>query len=98
MDRFQGHFGSVQINDPKSDIAKHYNSEGHAGTEDMKLHILDFISLSPDSKAGANIRDQIEFNWIHRLHTPQPMGLNIQDAVIHQNRTLSRHWRTYNQL
>ena len=98
MDRFQGHFGSVQRNDPKSDIAKHYNSNGHTGTDDMILHILDFISLSPDSKAGANIRDQIEFNWIHRLHTQQLMGLNIQDAVINQKKTLSRHWISYNQI
>jgi hypothetical protein len=98
MDRFQGHFGCVQRNDQKSDIAKHYNSSGHTGTDDMIIHILDFINLHPESKSGANIRDQIEFNWIHRLHTPQPMGLNIKDAVVHQNRTLSRNWSTYNKL
>jgi hypothetical protein len=69
MDRFQGHFGVIQRNDPNNDIAAHFNENGHRGTDDMKIHILDFIFLHPESQSGAGIRDHIEANWIHRLHS-----------------------------
>jgi hypothetical protein len=80
MDRFQGHFGVIQRNDPSSDIAAHFNSTNHNGTQDLKIHIGDFIFVHPDSQAGLSLRDHIEFNWIHRLHTQQPMGLNILET------------------
>lgn len=92
MDRFQGHFGVIQRNDHNSDIAKHYNSEGHEGTKDMILHIVDFIYLHPESKEGGQLRDHIESNWIHRLRTPQPIGLNIQDIPTLRNRTRPQTW------
>ena len=95
MQRFQGHFGMIQRNDPKSDIAKHYNSANHKGTNDMQIHILDFIHLNPGSLPGGKIRNQIEMNWIHRLHTQQPMGLNILDDLRTDHTRHTRNWRFY---
>ena len=79
MDRFQGHFGAIQRNDNNNDIAKHYNTNQHDGTADMMIHIVDFIFLHPESQSGSTLRDNIEMNWIHRLHTQTPMGLNTLD-------------------
>ena len=95
MDRFQGHFGVIQRNDRNSDIAAHFNSNGHNGTQDMTIHILDFIFLHPESLSAASIRDHIEVNWIHRLHSQQPMGLNIMDAPPSNVTPGTRNWRNY---
>jgi hypothetical protein len=96
MDRFQGHFGNIQRNDINSDIAKHFNTNEHQGTVDLEIHIVDFIYLHPESEAGSRIRDNIEVNWIHRLHTQQPMGLNILDnPPTITGRSTSRNWQTY---
>lgn len=95
MDRFQNHYWITQKNDPTSDIASHFNSNGHEGIKDIQIHILDFIYLHPDSEAGCTIRDQIELNWIHRMHTSQPYGLNIQDHTTPVNTRISRNWTTY---
>jgi hypothetical protein len=96
MDRFQGHYGNIQRNDANSDIAKHFNTNEHKGTEDIEIHIVDFIYLHPESEAGSRIRDNIEVNWIHRLHSQQPMGLNILDnPPTRTGRSTSRNWQTY---
>ena len=77
MDRFQEHFRAVTKNSPKNDVAYHFNQPDHNGLDDMNLHILDFIHLHPDSREGHRVRLNIEMNWIHRLHSQQPIGLNI---------------------
>ena len=79
MDRFGNHFTSIQRNDGKNDVCKHFNSEKHSGIADLKLHILDFIYASPNSEFGMCLRDQIEFHWIQRLRTQLPHGINTMD-------------------
>ena len=79
MDRFQGHNQSIKDNDPRSEVARHFNLPSHEGKRDMKIHILDFIFANPNSEMGKALRDTIEFHWIHRLHTVIPMGLNTMD-------------------
>ena len=94
MDRLQEHFYLTEKKD-SNEIAKHFNQEGHHGTEDMSVHIVDFIHLGPETLAGAELRDQIEMNWIHRLHSAQPIGLNTMDKPLYPNRRITRHWETY---
>ena len=83
MDRFQGHFWCIQSKSiDNNDVARHFNLPDHDGINDVKIHILDFIHANPltDTKRSAYTRDHIEMNWIHRLHTQQPLGMNTMDA------------------
>ena len=81
MDRFQAHFYNVGYKQPKSEIAKHFNSEGHKGLEDVEIHILDFIHSHPAGNKAKYLRDLVEFNWIQRLHSNAPLGLNTMDPL-----------------
>ena len=79
MDRFGNHFTSIQRNDGKNDVCKHFNGTGHAGIDNLQLHILDFIHAAPNSEFGRALRDHIEFHWIQRLRTQLPHGINTMD-------------------
>ena len=79
MDRFQGHFYNVSKKSTDHSVGRHFNESCHHGIEDIEIHILDFIHQSPESAGAAYLRDKIEMNWIHRLKTPSPMGLNVLD-------------------
>ena len=77
MDCFQGHFYNVKKTSSDHIVGRHFNEPGHHGIDDMEIHILDFIHQSPESQGAAYLRDKIEMNWIHRLKTPTPKGLNV---------------------
>ena len=62
-----------------SDVPYHFNLEGHLIERDMKVCIIDFIYEHPESKKTKSLRSTIERNWIHRLHTMAPKGLNTLD-------------------
>ena len=47
----------------------------------MEIHILDFIFSHPKADHSVTLRLQIEFNWIHRLRTMLPSGLNTKDKT-----------------
>ena len=79
MDRFVNHFTSIQRNDGKNDVGKHFDLAGHSGISDMKLHILDFIHAAPNSDFGRALRDEIEFHWIQRMRSQLPHGINTMD-------------------
>jgi hypothetical protein len=79
MDRMSEHFLTIKKADPLSPIGGHYNTTGHHGISDVIIHILDFISCPPDSYRAKHLRDVIELNWIHRLSTVLPYGLNSMD-------------------
>ena len=81
MDRFQGHFYNIGHNRPMSEIGRHFNTNGHKGLDDVEIHILDFIHAHPEGKKSKHLRDLIEYNWIQRLHTNAPTGLNIMDPM-----------------
>ena len=81
MDRFQAHFYNIGYNKPKSEIGKHFNLPGHKGLEDVEIHILDFIHAHPAGRKSKYLRDLVEFNWIQRLHTNAPLGLNTMDPL-----------------
>ena len=79
MDRFQQHFYNIVHNRPGSEIGKHFNTNNHKGLSDVEIHILDFIHRHPASLRSKKLRDSIEFNWIQRMHTNAPLGLNVMD-------------------
>ena len=79
MDSFGSYFASINRNDGKNDVCEHFNQPDHSGVKDIKLHIVDFFSATPESERAAVLRDQIEFHWIQRLRTQLPHGLNNMD-------------------
>ena len=87
MDRFQAHFYNIAYNRPKSEIGKHFNSTNHKGLDDVEIYILDFIHAHPMGERAKHLRDLIEFNWIQRLHTNAPLGLNTMDLLVHNSGT-----------
>ena len=92
MDRFGHHFTSIQRNDGKNDVCKHFNQPGHSGIQDLKLYILDFIHAAPNSDFGKALRDEIEFHWIQRLRSQLPHGINTMDKSPAPNK-LCKKWR-----
>jgi hypothetical protein len=79
IDRFGKHFYHIKIKDKKLPLGKHFNLPGHNGIDDMEIHIVDFIFAAPNSSAASKLRDQIEKNWILRLRTFAPFGINTLD-------------------
>ena len=79
MDRFQAHFYNIGHNKQVSEIGKHFNKPDHHGLDDVEIHILDFIHAYPEGRRSKHLRDLIEYNWIQRLHTNAPTGLNFMD-------------------
>ncbi len=79
MDRFGSHFTSINRNDGKNDVCKHFNQKDHNGVKDLKLSIVDFIYAKPETDRAKALRDQIEFHWIQRLRTQLPHGMNTMD-------------------
>ena len=79
MERFQGHFYNINNNKREDTIGRHFNSQGHHGIQDIEIYILDFIHITPDSEAALQERLRKESDWIHRLRTPAPWGLNYMD-------------------
>ena len=83
MDRFQDHFHKINRNIQNSDIGTHFNSNQHKGLEDVEIYVVDFIHCSPESGIARKLRHTIEKNWIFRLRTLIPDGLNLIDAPIY---------------
>ena len=83
MDRFQDHFHKISRNIPASDIGKHFNSADHRGLDDVEIFVVDFIHCSPESEIARKLRHMIEKNWIFRLRTQIPDGLNLIDAPVY---------------
>ena len=83
MDRFQAHFYNIVYNRPKSEIGKHFNLPGHKGLQDVEIQVVDFIHAHPLGRKSKYLRDLVEFNWIQRMHTNAPLGLNTMDLLVH---------------
>ena len=77
--RFVHHYYSVDKGDVTKPVGKHFSQMNHRGTDDMLIHVLEFIKKPPSSEVAAKIRDKVEKRWIHLLRSPAPQGLNIED-------------------
>ena len=60
-------------------VGLHFSSEHHSGQKDLKIKVLDFIKVHPQSLKAKNLRLKIEKKWIHTLRTPAPQGMNMMD-------------------
>ena len=86
MDRFQDHFYKISKALTNTDMGRHFNTLDHRGLEDVEIHIhiVDFIHITPDSAPAQRGRNVVEKNWIYRLKTMVPIGLNLIDAPIYE--------------
>ena len=79
MDRLMEHFRNIRQNCQTHIVGHHYNSHGHNGLRDIRVHILDFIPVHPESMTATQVRDSAERKWIFRLRSQVPIGLNLFD-------------------
>ena len=91
--RFSGHIGSIRRKELQEDVGRHFNQPGHRGLDDIEIKVLDFIFVVPKTEHGLILRLQIEFNWIHRLRTMLPFGINTKDKTPLE--TGCRSWKHY---
>ena len=90
--RFQEHFEDVQKATVEKDIGRHFNLADHQGSKNMKIFILDFIYEHPRTKLAQDLWNIVQHDWIQRLRSQLPWGLNTMD----KSPTLSqacRNWR-----
>ena len=70
----------------QSVIANHFKNCGNNHTpgftpsDNMEFHVLDYIERHPMSIRANELRLLIEYNWIHRMKTATPNGLNVMDS------------------
>ena len=51
----------------------------HRGTDDMLIHVLEFIKKAPSSELAAKVRNKLEKWWFNLLRCPATQGLHIED-------------------
>jgi len=84
MDRCVQHFYHIKKKHKRFPIGRHFSQKDHNGLQDVEIHIVDFIQHS-SSLGAAYLRDKIEKNWIQRLRTSAPYGINIMDVKYQTN-------------
>ena len=78
MSRIQDHYTKIKKSDTQSPTAVHFSRADHRGTADIILHVLAFCPLANDSNASNQWRLGVELDWIRKLRTPTPNGLNLE--------------------
>ena len=79
-ERLREHFRNVTKNNANDPIGRHWNSMNHRGKpEDVKSYILAFITAPSDSRDALQMRLRVENQWVYRLRTSLPHGLNSMD-------------------
>ncbi len=77
--RLVEHFSDINKKDPNKPLGLHFGRSDHPSTEVLEIYVLKFIQNPPDSQPGKLERDFHETQWIHRLKTSLPFGLNSMD-------------------
>ncbi len=77
--RFYHHFWQTRNYPTHTSVARHFNSSGHHGPDDMNIYVLSFAFAPPGTDGSETERLTIESGWIHRLKTNPPYGLNVDD-------------------
>ncbi len=76
--RFSTHFNLIEARSDTHSVSRHFSRPDHRGLKDLEIHIVDFIHAKPRSTKASQLRYKIEMNWIHRLRTQAPSGLNFE--------------------
>ena len=60
-------------------IYKHFHSDEHQGLRDIEVHLIDIVNAKDNLLAK-------EGQWVYRLRSVRPEGLNESDFFFSQNR------------
>ena len=77
--RFHAHFFSIRHHKQTDAVDLHFSGLDHNWTKDVRINVLEFSKLPPQSNEALDLRFKIEKYWIHKLMCPAPRGLNIMD-------------------
>ena len=78
-ERLKEHLGKIEAGEGDNDVPTHFKKPGHKGKEDVSISVLDFVFRHPLCDRALELRLLVEFNWIHRLKTQTPKGMNTMD-------------------
>ena len=79
--RFQSHFYYIAHDAEKTEVSRHFNRDGHKGLDDVSIRVLEFIHHGPQSEGAVDTRLSKEFDWIHRIRSQIPLGMNAIDSA-----------------
>ena len=77
--RLVEHFSDINKKDPTKPLGSHFGKSGHPDISVLGIFVLKSIKANPESIHGQNLWDFHELEWIHRLKTSLPFGLNSMD-------------------
>ena len=75
--RIGDHYQKIKNADPDSPTGVHFSRTDHRGTADIRLYVLAFCPLANNSDASNQWRLRVELDWIRKLRTQSPHGLNL---------------------
>ena len=78
MTRVNNHMSTIRTK-KDTPVARHMNTHDGNDIFKLKVHVLEFIRAPPDSHRAKQLRDQHERDWMARLNTLVPLGLNLQE-------------------
>ena len=67
-------------NEDDATVYQHFHTNSKCTKEDIVFRVLDFVYENPKNARSKSLRKLIENNWIQRLDTYAPKGLNIMDS------------------
>ena len=80
-ERFKSHFYQIVHDREKTEVSRHFNQGTHEALKDVEIHVLDFVRASTYRTDTKDKRAQLEFDWIHRMRSQIPKGLNSIDSL-----------------
>ena len=83
QERLREHFRNIRNANVRDPIAKHFDLPGHHNDpKNVESHILSFITKPGNTNAALTMRLKFELQWIFRLRTSLPHGLNSPTRYI----------------
>ena len=80
-ERFKSHFYQIAHDPKKTEVSRHFNQKNHSRLDDVQIHILEFVHSNIERADTKEKRLHREFDWIHRMRSQIPKGLNSIDST-----------------
>ena len=80
-ERFKSHFYQIAYDPKKTEVSRHFNQKNHSRLDDVQIHILEFVHSNIERADTKEKRLHREFDWIHRMRSQIPKGLNSIDST-----------------
>ena len=81
MDRFNNHHFDLAHNSDTT-VARHFNNchpNLSTAWKSLSISVVSFIKSHPDTVKSKTERDTLEKQWMHKLGTIVPKGLNLME-------------------